>query len=156
MSFDVVPSPHHPIAVSPLLPLSASPRRPVAAVLFMIVINRHRANVIKTRHGSEIRPLVDRTTSAITQCSLAEELLLPGQAVTPHRHHEIEEIYYVVEGRGVMTVGDERQEVAAGDAIYVPRGQRHTLANTGSEPIKLLLVCGPAFFYEDEVLDTNE
>jgi len=122
----------------------------------MIVINRHRANVIKTRHGSEIRPLVDRTTSAITQCSLAEELLLPGQAVTLHRHHKIEEIYYVVEGRGVMTVGDERQEVAAGDAIYVPRGQRHTLANTGSEPIKLLLVCGPAFFYEDEVLDTNE
>ena len=134
----------------------ASPCRRVAALLFMIVINRHRANVIKTRHGSEIRPLVDRTTSAITQCSLAEELLLPGQAVTPHRHHEIEEIYYVVEGRGVMTVGDERQEVAAGDAIYVPCGQRHTLANTGSEPIKLLLVCGPAFFYEDEVLDTNE
>ena len=58
--------------------------------------------------------------------------------------------------RGVMTVGDERQEVAAGDAIYVPHGQRHTLANTGNEPIKLLLVCGPAFFYEDEVLDTNE
>jgi mannose-6-phosphate isomerase-like protein (cupin superfamily) len=122
----------------------------------MIVINRHRASVIKTRHGSEIRPLVDRTTSAITRCSLAEEVLLPGQAVTPHRHREIEEIYYIVEGRGVMTVGDERQEVAAGDAIYVPRHQRHTLSNTGTEPIRLLLVCGPAFFYEDEVLDTNE
>ena len=121
----------------------------------MIVINRQRAKVIKTRHGSEIRPLVDRTTSAITQCSLAEELLLPGQSVTPHRHREIEEIYYIVAGRGLMTVGSQQQEVAAGDAVYVPRGHRHTLTNTGSEPIRLLLVCGPAFYYEDEVLDES-
>ena len=122
----------------------------------MIIINRQRAKVIESRHGSEIRPLVDRTTSAITGCSLAEETLPPGHAVTPHHHRQIEEIYYIVEGRGVMTVGDEQREVAAGDAIYVPRGQRHTLRNTGAEPIKLLLVCGPAFFYEDEVLETNE
>src|SRR5256714_14861701 len=113
----------------------------------MIVINRHRANVIKTRHGSEIRPLVDRTTSAITQCSLAEELLLPGQAVTPHRHHEIEEIYYVVEGRGMMTVGDERQEVVAGDGIFLAHGQRPTPGNTRNEPDKVLLAFGPAFFF---------
>ena len=96
----------------------------------MIVINRHRASVIKTRHGSEIRPLVDRATSAITRCSLAEEVLLPGQAVTPHRHREIEEIYYIVEGRGVMTVGDERQEVAAGDAIHAGRRPDATAASS--------------------------
>jgi mannose-6-phosphate isomerase-like protein (cupin superfamily) len=122
----------------------------------MIIVNRQRAKVIETRHGSEIRPLVDRTTSAITGCSLAEEILPPGHAVTPHHHRQIEEIYYIIEGRGVMTVGDEQQDVAAGDAVYVPRGQRHTLCNTGAEPIKLLLVCGPAFFYEDEVLEANE
>jgi mannose-6-phosphate isomerase-like protein (cupin superfamily) len=117
----------------------------------MKIINRKNTKVIETLHGSEIRPLIDRTTSAITQCSLAEEILPPGQAVTPHQHHAIEEIYYIVEGHGVMTVGDERREVSAGDAIYVPRHHRHTLENTGTEPIKLLLVCGPAFFYEDEV-----
>ena len=122
----------------------------------MIITNRERANVIKTRHGSEIRPLIDRTTASITRCSLAEEILLPGQSVTPHHHREIEEVYYVIEGYGVMTVGDEQREVAAGDAVFIPRGHRHTLANTGSEPIRLLLVCGPAFFYEDEVLDAAE
>jgi mannose-6-phosphate isomerase-like protein (cupin superfamily) len=119
------------------------------------VINRNQASIINTRHGSEIRPLIDRTTSGITQCSLAEEILLPGQTVTPHRHREIEEIYYIVEGRGLMTVGDEQREIAAGDAVYVPRANRHTLTNTGTEPIRLLLVCGPAFFYEDEVPDAQ-
>ncbi|HXG93901.1 MAG TPA: cupin domain-containing protein [Blastocatellia bacterium] len=119
----------------------------------MIVINRDRASVINTRHGSEIRPLIDRTTSSITRCSLAEETLPPGRAVTPHHHCEIEEIYYILSGRGVMTVGDERREVGAGDAVFVPRGHFHTLENTSDEPVKLLLVCGPAFFYEDEVME---
>ena len=51
-----------------------------------------------------------------------------------------------------MTVGDEKREVGAGDAIYVPRGHKHTLENTGAEPIRLLVACGPAFFYEDEII----
>jgi mannose-6-phosphate isomerase-like protein (cupin superfamily) len=122
----------------------------------MIITNRQRARVINTAHGSEIRPLIDRTTSGITQCSLAEETLPPGSAVTPHRHRQIEEIYYEVSGRGLMTVGDETREVGAGDAVYVPRGQRHTLENIGDGPIKLILVCGPAFFYEDEIADGAE
>lgn len=122
----------------------------------MKITNRQTAHVINTTHGSEIRPLIDRTTSEITQCSLAEEILPPGCAVTPHRHRQIEEIYYIVSGRGLMTVGDENREVSAGDAVYIPRGNRHTLKNTGDEPIKLILVCGPAFFYEDEVADGVE
>jgi mannose-6-phosphate isomerase-like protein (cupin superfamily) len=119
----------------------------------MIITNRQYARVINTGHGSEIRPLIDRTTSEITQCSLAEETLPPGCAVTPHRHRQIEEIYYIVSGRGLMTVGDETREVGPGDAVYIPRGNRHTLKNTGADPIKLILVCGPAFFYEDEIAD---
>lgn len=119
----------------------------------MIIINREASRIIDTRHGSQIRPLVDRTTSDITGCSLAEETLPPGAAVTPHIHRQIEEIYYILSGRGVMMVGDERREVGPGDAVYVPRNNRHTLENTGTEPIKLLLVCGPAFFYEDEIIE---
>ena len=117
----------------------------------MKIINRNKVQVIHTLHNSELRPLIDRTTTAITQCSLAEEMLPPGAAVTPHHHRELEEIYYLIEGQGLMTVGDEQQEVSAGDAIYVPRGLRHSLKNTGDTPIRLLVACGPAFFYEDEI-----
>jgi mannose-6-phosphate isomerase-like protein (cupin superfamily) len=119
----------------------------------MIIVNRDRATIVNTAHGSEIRPLIDRTTSGVTQCSLAEEMLPVGCEVIPHHHREIEEIYYLVSGSGLMTVGDDTREVSAGDAVYVPRGCRHTLRNTGSEPIKLILVCGPAFFYEDQVFE---
>lgn len=117
----------------------------------MIVINRERAGVINTPHGSEIRPLVDRTTSNIERCSLAEEVLPVGAAVGRHHHLETEEIYYILQGKGRMTVGDETREVEAGDAIFIPLKRTHTLENTGDEPIRLLLVCGPAYSYEDHL-----
>ena len=115
----------------------------------MIVTNRQRASVINTPHGSEIRPLIDRTTSPIERCSLAEEVLPVGAAVGRHHHLETEEIYYILEGTGHMTVGSETREVGAGDAVFIPRGDTHTLENTGSTPMTILLVCGPAYSYED-------
>lgn len=115
----------------------------------MIVVNRQRAAVIDTPHGSEIRPLIDRTTSNIERCSLAEEVLPPGAAVGRHHHTETEEIYYILKGTGRMTVGAEVCEVEAGDAVFIPRGNPHTLENTGEAPMTILLVCGPAYSVED-------
>ena len=121
----------------------------------MIIVNRERAQVITTAHGSEIRPLIDRTSSGITQCSLAEEILPPGHSVTPHHHRQLEEIYYIVAGRGVMTVGSEHHEVGPGDAVFIPRKHRHSLENTGTEPMRIVLVCGPAFSHDDEIFDSQ-
>ncbi len=115
----------------------------------MKIVNRLNANVINTLHGSEIRPLVDRTTSEAELCSLAEETLPAGRAVTRHYHLKTEEIYYILRGEGQMTIGDETREVAAGDAVFIPRGETHTLSNTGAEPMTILLVCGPAHSPED-------
>lgn len=119
----------------------------------MLIINRRDSKILHTPHGSEIRPLIDRTTSPVTQCSLAEETLPPGRSVTPHHHEVLEEIYYILSGSGVMTIGDEQREVGTGDAIYIPKHQRHTLTNTGGEEMKILLVCGPAFYFEDHRIE---
>lgn len=83
-------------------------------------------------------------------CSLAEEVLPPGHAVTVHFHCATEEIYYVLEGSGVMTIGDESEPVALGDAIFIPTGSVHSLRNTGSSDMRIILVCGPAFSRSDE------
>jgi mannose-6-phosphate isomerase-like protein (cupin superfamily) len=115
----------------------------------MIVVNRHRSAVIKTPHGSQIRPLIDRTTSGIERCSLAEEVLPAGASVGRHHHLETEEIYYILEGAGRMTVGREVRMVETGDAVFIPRHHAHTLENTGSAPMTILLVCGPAHSFED-------
>jgi mannose-6-phosphate isomerase-like protein (cupin superfamily) len=115
----------------------------------MRIVKRNEASVINTPHGSEIRPLIDRTTSEIEQCSLAEETLPPGAAVGRHHHIETEEIYYILSGNGQMTVGDNVENVRAGDAVYIPKGHLHTLQNTGAAPMTILLVCGPAYSIQD-------
>lgn len=119
----------------------------------MIVINRQHAKIINTPHGSEIRPLIDRTTSSIELCSLAEEILPPGATVGRHRHLLTEEVYYILHGAGRMTVGIETREVSTGDAIFIPRRSTHTLENTGTEPMTILLVCGPAYNMEDHHME---
>ncbi len=119
----------------------------------MLIVNRQHAAIIHTPHGSEIRPLIDRTTSDIELCSLAEEVLPPGATVGRHHHLATEEVYYLLSGTGHMTVGDEERVVAAGDAIYIPRHTTHTLTNTGTVPIILLLVCGPAYERADHLLE---
>ena len=115
----------------------------------MLIVNLEDAAVIATPHGSELRPLVDRTTSDVSQCSLAEETLPEGRSVARHHHEVLEEIYFIVSGNGQMRVGNEERSVRAGDAIYIPKLMSHELTNTGSEPMRIILVCGPAYFHED-------
>ena len=87
----------------------------------MKIVNRNDAAIINTPHGSEIRPLMDRTTSDIELCSLAEEVLPVGASVGRHHHHETEEVYYILKGTGSMEVGDELREVKAGRCdLYSP------------------------------------
>ncbi len=115
----------------------------------MLIVNRNESKIIETPHKSEIRPLIDRTTSPIENCSLAEEILPVGAAVAAHFHKQTEEIYYILSGAGEMRVGETVREVKSGDAIFIPRLAVHTLKNTGTEPIKLLLVCGAAHDFAD-------
>lgn len=119
----------------------------------MNVINRLNAAVINTPHGSEIRPLMDRTTSSIEWCSLAEEVLPVGAKIGRHHHLLTEEVYYILRGSGMMTVGDETREVASGDAVFIPLRETHTLENTGQVPMTILLVCGPAHNFADHYDD---
>lgn len=122
----------------------------------MIIVNRSTTHVLHTPHNSEIRPLMDRTTSDVERCSLAEELLPAGARVGRHYHVETEELYYILDGTGEMQIDDETREVATGDCILIPRGCTHSLRNTGADAMRLLLVCGPAYSAADHHIVSDE
>ena len=52
--------------------------------------------------------------------------------------HEDDEIYVVLEGRGVLEVEDERVELREGSAVFVPAGAEHRF--TGYEQLSLLVI----------------
>jgi mannose-6-phosphate isomerase-like protein (cupin superfamily) len=105
-----------------------------------------------TKDGSEIRELLAYRNSVIRHQSLAEARLPVGGSTQEHYHPRTEEIYYITHGTGKMRVEGETREVRAGDAIAIPPGQKHKLWNTGSETMRLLCCCVPAYEHADTVI----
>jgi mannose-6-phosphate isomerase-like protein (cupin superfamily) len=118
----------------------------------MDIRNLNDVPAFVTKDGSEIRELLAHRNSCIRRQSLAEARLPEGGATTPHLHPETEEIYYVLEGRGVMRIEQETREVGPGDAIAIPPGLVHTIRNSGSETLRFLCCCAPAYEHTDTVL----
>ena len=117
----------------------------------MDVWNIDEVGSFTTKDGSEIRELLAHRNSCIRKQSLAEARLPPGAATRPHYHAATEEIYYVLSGRGRMRIGDQERLVGPGDAIAIPPGSVHTICNIGSETLKFLCCCAPAYEHDDTI-----
>ncbi len=118
----------------------------------MDLTNLDRLPAFTTLDGSEIRELLAHRNSAVRNQSLAEARVPVGGSTLEHYHRQTEEIYYITQGSGRIRVGAETRDVVPGDAIAIPPGQRHKLWNTGSEPLRLLCCCAPAYEHADTVL----
>ena len=118
----------------------------------MDVQNIERVAAFVTKDGSEIRELLAHRNSCIRNQTLAEARLRPGMSTTPHYHRLTEEIYYILEGQGLMRVGDEDRQVGPGDAIAIPPGAMHQITNTGTPLLKFLCCCAPGYEHDDTVL----
>jgi quercetin dioxygenase-like cupin family protein len=54
-----------------------------------------------------------------------------------------DEMYVVTRGEVVISSGEDRRVLRAGDAYYAPQGVRHGVRNDSDAPAELLLVFGP-------------
>jgi mannose-6-phosphate isomerase-like protein (cupin superfamily) len=122
----------------------------------MDVKNLQEVTAFITKDGSEIRELLAHRNSAIRNQSLAEARLPVGASTQEHFHPKAEEIYYITHGTGRMRIEGELRNVKPGDAIAIPPGQKHKLWNTGSEVLRLLCCCAPAYEHDDTVITEVE
>ena len=60
----------------------------------------------------------------------------------------MEEIYYILSGRGRITIGDESFDIEPGCAIFLPTGMIHEILNT--EEQELIFVCADAPVFDEE------
>jgi mannose-6-phosphate isomerase-like protein (cupin superfamily) len=60
------------------------------------------------------------------------------------------EVYYILEGEGIMHVDDESAAVHAGQAIYVPPNSNQHISNTGDSDLRFLCIVDPAWQPQDE------
>lgn len=69
-----------------------------------------------------------------------EETLEPGAAIGIHPQEGNEELYFVIKGRGLMTIDGETQEMGPGDVSLTKSGSTHGLENIGDSPLKIIVV----------------
>ncbi len=69
----------------------------------------------------------------------------PGEGLEPHAHETQEEVYYCVSGSGTVWYGEDEKEtqIAAGVALWIPRGIKHFVKNTGNEQLIIAFFLAP-------------
>lgn len=105
-----------------------------------------------TKDGSIIRELMHPSVHGNSNQSLAEATVPAGGKTLLHKHHLTEEIYHIIEGSGIMTLGSEEFEVKKGDTVCISPGTSHRIQNTGCTLLKILCCCAPAYSHEDTEL----
>jgi mannose-6-phosphate isomerase-like protein (cupin superfamily) len=78
---------------------------------------------------------------------------LPAGGVDPQLPHAEDEVYYVVEGRGSIRVGEEDRSVEPGTIIFVAANVEHRF-HTISEDMKLLVFFAPAEYSNKPDVDS--
>ncbi len=81
--------------------------------------------------------LVTSGTTDGNSSSLGYSVFTPGTELTPVKH-ETEEVAYVVSGSGELRLDGDAVPFGEGDALHIPAGVWHAVANTGDEPVVMV------------------
>lgn len=85
--------------------------------------------------------------------SLAYAFLEPEKSSLPHKIKNSVEVYYILEGIGLMHVDDEIRKVKEGQAIYIPPNSIQYIENVGNSVLKILCIVSPPWKSENEELE---
>ena len=98
-------------------------------------------------HGVDVRGLFRGEHAQVSLISLQ-----PGERLRLHRT-PVDALFYLLEGRGIVTVGTEEAEVDAEALVDSPAGLPHTWRNTGDGVLRILVLKTPPQSEPTELLE---
>lgn len=106
-----------------------------------------------TKDGSTVRELVHPASVPGLGMSLAEAVVAAGEKTERHIHVSFDEIYYCLEGEGVLYIDDLPRSFSRDGCHLIPRGASHYL--TATTRLRLLCACSPGYTHEDTLLTSS-
>ena len=103
----------------------------------MKIVEVKNANPDKNPHGVDARKLYDAESALVVHLTLKS-----GEALKRHIT-PTDVFFYVLEGRGVVEVGDEKREVGVDVLIESPAGIPHCWYNESDQDLRVLVVKAP-------------
>lgn len=92
---------------------------------------------MKNPHGVDARALYDAPEATINIIALQ-----PGQALKKHVT-PVDVVFYVLEGRGTVEIGEEKQEVGRDTLVESPKMIPHCWYNTGDALLRVMVIKTP-------------
>ena len=78
--------------------------------------------------------------------SIARARVEPGVTTAWHRLAGVHERYIILEGEGVMEVGEnDATPVKSGEVVVIPRDKPQRITNNGVRDLTFLCICSPPF-----------
>ena len=72
-----------------------------------------------------------------------EPVIKREDRILRHRHTNLAEVFYVLEGEVLLQIGDRVTRATAGTFAFSPVGNVHAFSNPGDQPARLLIVALP-------------
>ncbi len=88
-------------------------------------------------HNVQGREMYEKSGTTVVHLLLEKGGILPSVA----QHHDV--FFYVLEGKGRISVGDELFDVESDTLVKCPIDIPHGAENTGKDVLKLLMVKSP-------------
>jgi mannose-6-phosphate isomerase-like protein (cupin superfamily) len=108
------------------------------------IVNNQATAEYFFREGCHITEWLNESES--DELSIARARVDSGVTTRLHRLTGITERYVILEGRGMVTVGQRVGEaVGPGDVVIIPSGESQQITNTGDEALIFLAICTPRF-----------
>ena len=93
--------------------------------------------IFQNPHGVDAKNILNTENAEVIHMALK-----PGQSLKRHIT-PVDVFFYILEGSGVVEVGDEQQDVEVDTLVQSPKGTPHLLRNTGKEVFRFLVVKTP-------------
>ncbi len=85
--------------------------------------------------------VMDRSQASFSEVFIV--VIEPGKAPPLHIHNDTEQIFYILEGTGVLTIGNEdqlKQPVGPGDIVRIPINTWHSITANTDNTLKYLAI----------------
>jgi len=87
--------------------------------------------------------------------SLAHAVVKPGEITFEHKLKSAE-VYYILQGEGIMSIDNEKKNVREKQALYIPPNSSQHIENTGKDDLIFLCMVNPPWMAEDEEITGGE
>ena len=103
----------------------------------MKIIKLDETPIMENAHGIDARNLYNRPEAMVTVITLQ-----PGQSLKRHIT-PVDVVFYVLEGRGVVEIGEEKLEVTEHTLIESPKDIVHCWYNESESILRFMVIKAP-------------